>query len=289
MIAPVAQAGNAPEPGPERRRGAGRPRLRPASDAGVPPREQILDAAAELFVIQGLAATTTRQIAERVGIRQASLYYYFGGKDAILLELLTLSVRPSLRVAATLESRCAGSPATGLYALALIDIQTLTQAPHNIGTLYLLPEVQGEAYASFRAERAELQAAYGRLGRAAGAARPALAEELTGTLIMQAVESVIHLRRAGSWDDGYAHAIAGSCLQIVGLGLAEVARARAGAAELPSSSLPLAGVEDGQRVKDVPLHARAGTCAVAWLAPFPPYSRQATLAARGGGVDAIAG
>jgi hypothetical protein len=144
-------------------------------------------------------------------------------------------VRPSLRVAATLESRCAGSPATGLYALALIDIQTLTRAPHNIGTLYLLPEVQGEAYASFRAERAELQAAYGRLGRAAGAAGAAgaaLAEELTGTLIMQAVESVIHLRRAGSWVDGYAHEIAGSCLRVVGLGPAQVARARAGAAEL---------------------------------------------------------
>jgi AcrR family transcriptional regulator len=239
MIAAVAEAANAPGPGPgsgpERRRRVGRPRLRPASDAGVPPREQILDAAAALFVAQGLAATTTRQIAERVGIRQASMYYYFGGKDAILLELLTLSVRPSLRVAAMLESRCAGSPATGLYALALIDIQTLTRAPHNIGTLYLLPEVQGEAYASFRAERAELQAAYGRLGRAVGAARAALAEELTGTLIMQAVESVIHLRRAGSWDDGYAHEIAGSCLRAVGLGPAEVARARAGAAELRCS------------------------------------------------------
>jgi AcrR family transcriptional regulator len=204
MIAAVAEAGNAPGPGPgsgpERRRRVGRPRLRPASDAGVPPREQILDAAAALFVAQGLAATTTRQIAERVGIRQASMYYYFGGKDAILLELLTLSVRPSLRVAAMVESRCAGSPATGLYALALIDIQTLTRAPHNIGTLYLLPEVQGEAYASFRAERAEL-----------------------------------HLRRAGSWDDGYAHEIAGSCLRAVGLGPAEVARARAGAAELRCS------------------------------------------------------
>ena len=48
-------------------------------------------------------------------------------------------------------------------------MRTLTQAPHNIATLYLLPEVQGEEYASFRAERAELQAAYGRLGHAAAA------------------------------------------------------------------------------------------------------------------------
>ena len=165
-IAGVTEAPGSGAVGPRRR--AGRPRLRPASDAGVAPRDQILDAAAELFVVQGLAATTTRQIAERVGIRQASLYYYFAGKDEILLELLTLSVRPSLQVAATLESRCAGSPATGLYALALIDVQTLTRAPHNIGTLYLLPEVLGEAYASFRAERAELQATYGRLAHHAG-------------------------------------------------------------------------------------------------------------------------
>ncbi len=157
----------------EHRRRAGRPRLRPASNADVPPREEILDAAAGLFVSQGLAATTTRQIAERVGIRQASLYYYFAGKDEILLELLTQSVRPSLQVAALLESRCRDDPAAGLYALALIDVRTLTRAPHNIATLYLMPEVQGEEFASFRAERAQLQAAYGRLGRAAAPAGPA--------------------------------------------------------------------------------------------------------------------
>ncbi len=148
-------------------RRAGRPRLRPASNADVPPREEILDAAAGLFVSQGLAATTTRQIAERVGIRQASLYYYFTGKDEILLELLTQSVRPSLQVAAMLESSCGDDPAAGLYALALIDVRTLTRAPHNIATLYLVPEVQGEEFASFRAERSQLQSAYGRLGRAA--------------------------------------------------------------------------------------------------------------------------
>ena len=194
----------------------------------MPPREEILDAAAELFVLRGLAATTTRQIADRVGIRQASLYYYFASKDEILLELLTQSVRPSLRVAATLESKCAGDPASGLYALALIDVATLVGAPHNIATLYLLPEVQGEEFASFRAERAELQAAYGRLGRAA-APSAALDETLIATLVMQVVESVIPLRRSGEWRDDYAHEIAASCLRLVGLDSGAVARARAAA------------------------------------------------------------
>lgn len=215
----------------EQPRRAGRPRLRPASNAGVPPREEILDAAAGLFISQGLAATTTRQIAERVGIRQASLYYHFAGKDEILLDLLTQSVRPSLRVAATLESRCHDDPAAGLYALALTDVRTLTRAPHNIATLYLMPEVQGEAFASFRAERAQLQAAYGRLGRGASPAN-GLPETLIATLVMQVVESVIHLRRSGDLRDSYAHDIAASCLRLAGLPDPEVDRARVAAGRL---------------------------------------------------------
>jgi AcrR family transcriptional regulator len=218
------------------RRRAGRPRLRPASNAGVPPRAEILDAAAELFAAQGLAATTTRQIADRVGIRQASLYHHFGSKDEMLLELLTLSVRPSLQAAAALEARCAGCPAAGLYALALTDARTLTRAPHNIGTLYLLPEAQGPEYESFRSERAELQASYARMGRAC-TGDASLDEALTGALIMQVVESVIQLRRTGEWDCAYAPAIAASCLRLVGLSPDEVTRARA-AAEGLIAALP---------------------------------------------------
>jgi AcrR family transcriptional regulator len=213
----------------ERRR-PGRPRLRPASASGLSPREEILDAAAGLFVSQGVAPTTTRQIAERVGIRQASLYYYFAGKDDILLELLTQSVRPSLQTAAALQRR-SDDPATTLYALALIDVQTLTRAPHNIAILYLVPEVQGGDYASFQAERAELQAVYGRLGHAVAAAGD-LDPELTGTLIMQLVESVIHLRRAGQLRDGYAHDIAAGCLRLAGLPPGKISRARRAAEEL---------------------------------------------------------
>lgn len=225
-----AEAGILPKAGQGRRR-AGRPRLRPASDAEIAPREEILDAAAELFVGQGFATTTTRQIAERVGIRQASLYYYFGGKDEILLELLTQSVRPSLQVAAELESRCGHDPGAGLYALALIDAHTLTAAPHNIATLYLMPEVQGEEFGSFRAERARLQATYGRLGQAVATGH-GMDEALTATLIMQIVESVIQLRRAGELRDGYGHQIAAACLRLAGLGTGEIARARAAAEDL---------------------------------------------------------
>jgi len=171
-----------------------------------------------------------------VGIRQASLYYYFGGKDELLLELLTQSVRPSLTVAQALQARSAdqGDPAAGLYALAVTDVRTLTRTPHNIAMLYLLPEVQGEDYASFHAERAELQASYGRLGHAAAAppGLDGLDPALTGTLLMQLVESVIHLRSAGRSSAGYSRDIAAACLRLIGLNPEQIARARRTADQL---------------------------------------------------------
>ncbi|GMA34709.1 helix-turn-helix domain-containing protein [Demequina litorisediminis] len=49
-------------------------------------RERILEAAARLFVEQGYAATTTRQISAAVDIKQPSLYYHFPNKAAMLNE-----------------------------------------------------------------------------------------------------------------------------------------------------------------------------------------------------------
>jgi hypothetical protein len=118
-----------------------------------------------------------------------------------------------------------------LYALALIDVRTLAAAPHNIAVLYLSPEVQGPPFESFRAERASLQAAYGRLGTAASAV-PGMDPALTATLIMQLVESVIQLRRLGSPPDSAGNQIAAACLRLVGISALEITRARDTAEEL---------------------------------------------------------
>jgi len=215
----------------------GRPRHAPTSGpAGATPREQILDAAAALFAERGFAATTTRLIAERVGIRQASLYYHFAGKDELLIELLTTSVRPSLDAVRRIEGLVPGSAsaAAALYLLALIDVETLGRTPHNIGTLYLLPEVQHERYDSFRAERQELQDAYGRLG--ARAASPSVlagtSAQRLGELLIQVTEVVIQIRRAREPDSADAQAIAASCLRLCGCPLPMIDRARSEAAEL---------------------------------------------------------
>jgi len=51
-------------------------------------RKQILDAALNLFAQKGYAATTVREIVDAAGITAPSLYYYFGNKDGLYMELM---------------------------------------------------------------------------------------------------------------------------------------------------------------------------------------------------------
>ncbi|MDQ1130093.1 TetR/AcrR family transcriptional regulator [Microbacterium sp. SORGH_AS_0888] len=51
-------------------------------------RQQILVQAARLFGKHGYYGTTTREIADAVGIRQPSLFYHFAAKHVILAELV---------------------------------------------------------------------------------------------------------------------------------------------------------------------------------------------------------
>jgi AcrR family transcriptional regulator len=54
---------------------------------GAETRQKILDVALELFTQNGYEKTSLRDIAERLSISKAALYYYFERKEDILLEL----------------------------------------------------------------------------------------------------------------------------------------------------------------------------------------------------------
>ena len=71
---------------------------------------------------RGYTGTSTRTIAEAVGIRQASLYHYFKTKDDILCALLSQTVTPTLMIIDSLAgTEPALSAAEYLHALALFD------------------------------------------------------------------------------------------------------------------------------------------------------------------------
>lgn len=51
-------------------------------------RRAILDATRDLVRVNGFTGTTTRQIAERCELSEATLFFYFSSKDEILISLL---------------------------------------------------------------------------------------------------------------------------------------------------------------------------------------------------------
>jgi len=187
--------------------GVGRPRASGAAASRPDARQAVLDAAGALFTDAGYAATTTRAIAERAGLRQASLYYHFPAKEDILAALLADTVRPSLAVAADLLA--ADAPvAARLWALAYADIRLLGGARHNLGALYLLPEVASPNLARFRSERAELRSVYRKLIETAGVAPGAAA--IRTDLVFGLVESIAVIRRDDPALDVEAHSREGA-------------------------------------------------------------------------------
>ena len=60
----------------------------PATDKGTATRNKIIDTACSLFISQGYHATSTRSIAQEVGIATGAMYNHFQGKDEIFVEVL---------------------------------------------------------------------------------------------------------------------------------------------------------------------------------------------------------
>ena len=79
-----------------------------AVQADASTQERVLDRAAELFWRKGYAATTTREIAASLGIRQASLYHHVASKENLLCQLCVTSLEQLLKEvqSAVNESNC---------------------------------------------------------------------------------------------------------------------------------------------------------------------------------------
>ncbi|WP_394250937.1 TetR/AcrR family transcriptional regulator [Arthrobacter pityocampae] len=235
--------------------GPGRPRVRQSTRPGATAREEILDAAAELFTTQGYATTSTRAIADAVGVRQSSLYHHFATKDDILEELLAGTVSEGLAFAREVadlsdtDRSDTGHPAAAvaaaprLHAVALFDGAHLCSGRWNIGVLYHLPEARSERFGSFLQDREELRGLYRRLGAAAVPVPLWEGDPLHhGELAFRLVESLVGLRADGQ-------ATPSSPLQV-----ADAAMVLCGAAELlPSIRVQSLALIDrlGRRLPDL--------------------------------------
>lgn len=132
----------------------GRPRA-DAQDEAQPTEEAILNAARRLFSSQGFAATSTRQIAEQVGIRQPTLFHYFPSKKAILKAIIDLAMKPELAFIAAEAARQL-SPDIALYRYARFVFANLATNPNVLGSPLQFPETSGD-------DSPEFWAAYGKI------------------------------------------------------------------------------------------------------------------------------
>lgn len=182
--------------------GPGRPRKQQPSRPGATAREEILDAAAELFTTKGYATTSTRSIAEAVGMRQSSLYHHFSTKDDILEVLLAGTVAPGLKFAEAVSTAAIHHPgpvqaAARLHAVALYDGTQLCAARWNLGVLYHLPEAHADRFQNFLADRRKLRDHYRQLGAELPKPNWTVAAGQYGDLAFRLVESLVSLRSDG--------------------------------------------------------------------------------------------
>jgi len=121
------------------KKGVGRPR---ASDkpALMPAREDILKASAELFAELGFKGTSTRKIAERVGIRQPSLFHHFRKKEDILTALVNEGGSSILDYIERIDFEA--DPRVELYQLMIFDFYFLMTEPLHVNAIIGLPEVR---------------------------------------------------------------------------------------------------------------------------------------------------
>jgi AcrR family transcriptional regulator len=125
-------------------------------------RERILYEASQLFARQGFHATTTREIARAVGVRQPSLFHHFASKDAILQALLAWDLgvaEPAVRRLA----RARGPAGVRLYRYVHDDVEHLARAPYNLAGLYTEEVMGSEAFAGWAKKRASLHASVERI------------------------------------------------------------------------------------------------------------------------------
>jgi AcrR family transcriptional regulator len=196
----------------------GRPRLHDQRRPGATARDEILDAAGELFTTTGYTATSTRTIADAVGVRQASLYHYFKTKDDILCALLSQTVAPTLSFIPSLRAaEPALSAAEHLHALAAFDGDQLLSGCWNLGALYLMPELREAKLEPFWSDRERLRLHYLALSRAV--IEQTDVHEAAADLPFRLVESLVNMWSVppGPERSELPGHVADACLRVLGI------------------------------------------------------------------------
>ena len=110
-----------------------------------PAGRRILGAAAELFARRGYFATTTRDIAAAVGVKQPAIYKHFATKDEILMALVALGLEYPLELASRLRTHPAPA-AVRLYHWISRSLRHFQESPFVLASMLVTPELQQDQF-----------------------------------------------------------------------------------------------------------------------------------------------
>lgn len=168
------------------------PRKRPRQQRSERTRDQILEAAVEVFAQHGYAHGTTNRIAERADISIGSLYQYYPNKDAILIELAGRHLDAG--VAATADRLKAGAIASMEDAVRDIIIATIDNHRQDPEFLRVLIEQAPRSH-QLMAKVAERQQESVQAMKKLFAGQPEVIvddKDAAARLVVLTIESVIH-------------------------------------------------------------------------------------------------
>lgn len=112
-------------------------------------------AAGALFASHGVEAVTMAQIAERAGLQQSSIYYWFRSKAEILGSILERVNRIPLAIVE--RERAAAGPVAGrLYRLVREDVLALCGFPFDINEIHRLAQRSPDDFVAYWDERRRL-------------------------------------------------------------------------------------------------------------------------------------
>ncbi|MFJ5955893.1 TetR/AcrR family transcriptional regulator [Paenarthrobacter sp. NPDC092416] len=93
---------------------------------GAERREQIIQTATDVFATEGFEGTALKHVAERVGVKEATLFHYFKGKQELLTAVLAERDRRSLTAS--------GEQGVGIHLMPAIAERNRTEP--GLTTLY---------------------------------------------------------------------------------------------------------------------------------------------------------
>lgn len=134
-------------------------------EGGADPAEDILRAAGQLFAERGVAATTMTELAQAVGLRQSSLYYYFARKEEVVAALVARANVVPLELVERIDAE-GGSPPARLYRFVRADAVAMCDLPFDIAEIHRIAARDRDGFGTYWKERRTLERRLGSILRA---------------------------------------------------------------------------------------------------------------------------